>query len=267
MHFAGMRSLLRQFFCTSPPPLQTVAVEFTRPQPQTDLYVVGDVHGRSDLVISLAERLLVEAQTSGRDWRIIFVGDYIDRGEDSAAVLPFLEALERANLGQIICLMGNHEQMMLDFLQDPAAHGARWLKYGGLQTLASFGLRGNITPEASGEVLMAVAQDFKRLLPTGLLDWVRSLPLSFASGNVSVVHAGANPALPMGEQTAETLLWGHPNFHKVPRRDGTWIVHGHTIVDAPTVSGGRIALDTGAIFTGRLTAAAIYTDGIIDFAT
>jgi serine/threonine protein phosphatase 1 len=237
------------------------------PRPETDLYVVGDVHGRRDLLVNLTERLMVEVQASNREWRLIFVGDYIDRGEESAGVLPFLQALDRAEAGRVVCLLGNHEQMMLDFLDDPVAHGAKWLRYGGLQTLASFGLRGTITAEAGADTLRAVAQDFRRLLPAGLLDWVRARPLSFSSGNVCVVHAGADPALTMGAQTAEALLWGHPQFRSVAREDGTWIVHGHSIVEAPSVAGGRIAIDTGAVFTSRLTAAAIYTDGVIDFAS
>ena len=260
-----MRSFLRQLFRNSSLPPQAEAFEFPRPQPETDLYVVGDVHGRNDLVISLAERLLAKVEAANREWRIVFVGDYIDRGEESSEVLSVLQLLVRLQPERIICLKGNHEQMMLNFLQNPLLHGAKWLNFGGLQTLASFGLRGNITSEASGEQMQAVAQDFRQLLPAGLIDWMTSLPLVFESGNVCVVHAGANPALPIAEQTEATLLWGHPNFPKSPRTDSLWIAHGHTIVREASFKSGRIAVDTGAVFSGKLTAAAIYTDGVIDF--
>jgi serine/threonine protein phosphatase 1 len=262
-----MRSLLGHFFRTTSPPPKADAFEFTQPQPDTDLYVVGDVHGRNDLVMSLAERLLSKVEDANREWRIVFVGDYIDRGEESSQVLSVLQMLVSAQPERIICLKGNHEQMMLNFLEDPLRHGAKWLNFGGLQTLASFGLRGNITADASGEQMQALAQDFRRLLPAGLVDWMKSLPLVFQSGNVCVVHAGANPALPIPEQTEATLLWGHPNFAKLPRTDSLWIVHGHTIVRKASVKSGRIAVDTGAVFSGKLTAAAIYTNGVIDFVT
>ena len=216
-------------------------------------------------MISLADRLFAQIEAANREWHIVFVGDYIDRGEESSEVLSVLQLLVRSQPERIICLKGNHEQMMLNFLNNPVEHGAKWLNFGGLQTLASFGLRGNITAEASGEQMLAVAQDLRRLLPAGLVDWMGSLPLVFQSGNVCVVHAGANPALPIAEQTEATLLWGHPNFTKIPRGDSIWIVHGHTIVRQATVKSGRIAIDTGAVFSGQLTAAVIYTDGVIDF--
>jgi serine/threonine protein phosphatase 1 len=267
MHCVEMISRLRKYLRAAKPSLQKGAAIFAQPCPETDLYVVGDIHGRSDLLIDLAERLLARVEAENREWRIVFVGDYIDRGEESSQVLSLLHLLVCSQPERILCLRGNHEQMMLNFLQNPVEHGAKWLNFGGLQTLASFGLRGNITAEASAEQMLAVAQDFRRLLPAALIDWLRSLPLVFQSGNVCVVHAGANPALPITDQPAATLLWGHPNFTKIPRDDGLWIVHGHTIVRQATVQPGRIAVDTGAVFSGILTAAIISTDGVIDFAT
>lgn len=260
-----MISRLRQYFGKSKRSPKNGTAAFAQPQPETDLYVVGDLHGRSDLLISLVEQLFSKIEVANREWRIVFVGDYIDRGEDSSQVLSLLQMLVRSQPDRILCLKGNHEQMMLDFLENPLEHGAKWLNFGGLQTLASFGMRGSITSEASGEQLLAVAQDLRRLLPAGLLDWMRSLPLVFQSGNVCVVHAGANPALPIPEQTAETMLWGHPKFTRIPRDDGIWVIHGHNIVREATVKNGRIAVDTGAVFSGKLTAAAIYTNGVIDF--
>lgn len=265
MHLVDMISRLRQYFRESKRSVQDGTATFAPPQPETDLYVVGDIHGRSDLLVSLTDLLFEEIEAANREWRIVFVGDCIDRGEDSSQVLSILQMLVQSQPDRIMCLKGNHEQMMLDFLEDPLKHGAKWLNFGGLQTLASFGLRGNITAEASGEQLLAVAEDFRRLLPAGLLDWLRSLPLVFQSGNVSVVHAGANPALPIPEQTVATILWGHPNFTKIPRDDGIWVVHGHNIVREATIKNGRIAVDTGAVFSGKLTAAVIYTNGVIDF--
>ena len=83
-------------------------------------------------------------------------------------------------------------------------------------------------------------------------------------GNVNFTHAGADPARPVAAQEAHTLTWGHPDFGMVPRSDGQWIVHGHTIVDAPFVAPGQICVDTGAFFSGRLTAARL-ADGDVQF--
>jgi serine/threonine protein phosphatase 1 len=86
---------------------------------------------------------------------------------------------------------------------------------------------------------------------------MRLLPLMHETGNVTVVHAGADPAKPLDQQAHRTLTWGHPDFRTTPRRDGQWVLHGHTIVDAPSADQGRIAVDTGAYATGRLTVARV----------
>ena len=84
----------------------------------------------------------------------------------------------------------------------------------------------------------------------------------YSSGNVHVVHAGADPARPLDRQSAHTLIWGHPDFLRRPRRDGQWVVYGHTIVDVVAAENGRIGVDTGAYATGRLSAALITRDGV-----
>lgn len=86
--------------------------------------------------------------------------------------------------------------------------------------------------------------------------------LTWVSGNICVTYAGANPALPISEQNDNTLLWGHRDFLKMPRHDVLWVVHGHTVVDTTEAKNGRISIDTGACFTGRLTAAVITTEKV-----
>lgn len=213
--------------------------------------VIGDVHGCDRLLAALLGRLAgVGAE------RIVFVGDYIDRGEESAAVLDRLFALWQADAGRHIFLRGNHEEMMLRFLDDPAAHAVRWMRYGGLQTLASFGIGG--IGETADEARALRARDaLAAALGPEKLAWLRGLPCLDASGNVTVVHAGADPARPLAEQSESTLIWGHPDFENRPRRDGLWLVHGHKIRDRVTAEAGRIGVDTGAYATGRLSAAVI----------
>ncbi|WP_372922144.1 metallophosphoesterase family protein [Roseovarius sp.] len=219
---------------------------------------IGDIHGRVDLLRELDG--LIEAQCSG--WPVVFLGDYIDRGEQSREVLELLMSVSAESTPSVTCLMGNHERMLLEFLNDPAAYGPRWLRNGGLQALASFGVampRGDSKDPAVFENLRDRLSD---AMGDRAIAWLRTLPLTWRSGNVWAVHAGADPALPMIEQTEDVLLWGHSAFRKTLRTDGQWVVHGHTIVDAAQIEGGRIALDTGAYATGRLSAAGISADGV-----
>lgn len=237
---------LRQIFARRAARTDTAPVQsFAPPRPEHPFVAVGDLHGRLDLLRAL------EARLAGLpvDWPVVFVGDYVDRGDESAAVL-------RQMMGDMarphIAMMGNHEDMLLRFIDAPEAEAGRWLRNGGLQTLASFGVGG--TP---GQDPAAARDRLVEAMGPELVDWLRARPLWWQSGDVAVVHAGADPALPLPAQPRETLLWGHPAFGRVPRQDGLWVVHGHTIVDAPVAEGGRIPIDTGAFATGRLTAAVI----------
>lgn len=217
------------------------------PAPSTPLAVIGDVHGRADL---LSKALKGSVGTT------ILVGDYIDRGEDSAGVLRAL-----AERDDLICLMGNHEEMLLKFLDTPEDHGRRWLRYGGLQTLASFGVTGAM--ETSGAQELERARDsLAEAMGPALIDWVRARPSMWQSGNVAITHAGADPAIPMAAQSPQVLRWGHPDFYSTPRTDGIWVVHGHTIVETPAMRNGRVSVDTGAYATGRLTMALITDQGV-----
>lgn len=216
--------------------------------PDERLAVVGDIHGCAALLDALMERIDDAAPA-----RLVFVGDYVDRGEDSAGVLDRLHALACSDSARAVFLKGNHEDMMLRFLDDPGAKAAGWLRNGGLQTLASFGIGGlGANP---GEASAIKARDaLARALGPELLAWLRELPLSFVSGNVAVVHAAANPLKSIEAQSEQALLWGHPDFARTPRSDGVWVVHGHTIVDEVQPEDGRIGVDTGAYATGRLSA-------------
>jgi len=227
-------------------------------EPDQPFVAIGDIHGRADLLLELDR--LIKARCSG--WPVVFLGDYVDRGEQSREVLEHLMSVSPESTPSVTCLMGNHERMLLDFLDDPAGNGPRWLRNGGLQTLASFAVempRGDANDPAVFEDLRDRLSD---TMGDKMIAWLRALPLKWHSGNVWAVHAGADPDLPMTEQPDDVLLWGISAFRHTPRTDGQWVVHGHTIVDAAQIQGGRIALDTGAYATGRLSAAGISADGV-----
>jgi serine/threonine protein phosphatase 1 len=224
--------------------------------PSSPLIIVGDVHGCKYALDELLGKLDLDAHT------VVFVGDIVDRGEDSAAVISDVYARSQAQENPAICLMGNHERMMLDFLDDPVKTGARWLRFGGLQTLLSFNVTG-VTERSTGADLTTARDALRAALPEGVEVWLRELPFQFHSGNVHIVHAAASPNHPMNEQEEQVLLWGHPQFLKNPRSDDEWVVHGHTIVAEPTMLDGRISIDTGAYATGVLTAAVVDNTGVV----
>ncbi len=227
--------------------------------PSVPVCVIGDIHGRADLLARLLERL---AATVPPQACLVFVGDFVDRGDQSREVLETLWSLQQERTGQAICLMGNHERMLLDFLDEPVAHGARWMRHGGLQTLASYRV-GPAAATAEGADWIAVRDWFREELGE-TEPWLRTLPLTWQSGNLAVVHAAVDPALALEDQSESVLLWGHPEFGKTLRTDGIWVAHGHTIIDQPRAEHGRISVDTGAYATGTLTAAFI-NEGMVTF--
>ena len=225
--------------------------------------VVGDIHG----TLSLASKIVAKIESVASEntlncETIVFVGDYVDRGEESRQVLGLLVDLQQKDPNRYICLRGNHEQMMLDFLDDPEKFGGRWLRNGGLQTLASFGV-GGVTASSPAIVLKKARDNFRDSMPDGLETWIRNLPFTWQSGNVFVSHAGADPCSEMSDQMEQSLIWGHREFLTKQRQDGQWVVHGHFIVDHPVAEGGRINIDTGAYFSGKLTAALIGPNALV----
>ena len=231
--------------------------------PDAPFFAIGDIHGSTPLVAKILEQIDASGQTN---CPVVFLGDYVDRGDDTAGTLEQLRALSQDCTRPYIFLRGNHEQMLLDFLDAPAITGPFWLSSGGRHTLASYGLSvpySGIVPKE-----LEVLRDKLRLkMGPNLEDWLRSLPLSWQTGNVFLSHAGTDSTRDLDEQTNEALLWGHADAPFVARRDGMWTVQGHIIVDKPTVVAGRMFIDTGAYATGQLTAAQFDTDEVHFFST
>jgi serine/threonine protein phosphatase 1 len=225
--------------------------------PDGPLFIIGDLHGCKPQLMAL----LPQMEDRDPDAPRVFVGDYVDRGDDSAGVLRML--FDMKDDPRVTCLAGNHEDMMLGFLDKPEAKGQRWLRYGGLQTLASFGI-GGVTNGSEGAALVAARDALLDAMGADMVDWLRQLPTTWDSGNLTVVHAGADPATPLALQSDKTFKWGHKDFASVLRTDGKWVAHGHTIVDAANSDAGKIAVDTGAYATGILTAAYV-TSGDVAF--
>ena len=217
--------------------------------------MIGDIHG----ALPLLERLLQVIEQMEECPTVVCVGDYIDRGEYSAQVLELLMSLTARFPDLFYCLKGNHEQFLLEFLEKPEQAAERWLRHGGLQTLASYGIgaaREGARDRLRDVLVQSMGED--------TIAWLHGLPSFWKSGNVAVVHAGADPARPIEEQPERALIWGHSDFTRHPRRDGIWVAHGHIVVKEPQKTMGRINVDTGAYATGILSAAYI-TKGKVTF--
>lgn len=212
-------------------------------------FAIGDVHGCLRKLMRLFDRCLRHCDE--QPGRFVFVGDYLDRGPDSRGVVEMLRRVQGELPGQVICLKGNHEAMMLDAVRTD--DDDLWLLNGGGHTLLSYGI--------------ARAAD----MPRDILDWVDALPLSFDDGRRLFVHAGVNPFVPLDQQSEHDRLWIREPFLSSTRDYGRLIVHGHTPLAAgrPDLRPNRLNLDTAAVYGGPLTAAVFDEDktGPVTFLT
>jgi serine/threonine protein phosphatase 1 len=213
------------------------------------LYVIGDVHGCIKLLDDLLERIDAHLgrHPAPRHLRI-FLGDYVDRGPDSRAVIDRLIAHQKTH--NAVYLRGNHETLMLDFLRDPAIL-ADWELLGGLPTLMSYGLKPPLRSDAQMRVKLAA--DLDAALPESHRRFLLGLESSFTCGDFFFAHAGVRPGIPLTQQREEDLLWIRDEFLLYEKDFGKVVVHGHTPVSAPEVRANRIDIDTGAYATGNLT--------------
>jgi serine/threonine protein phosphatase 1 len=221
--------------------------------------VIGDIHGRLDLLDALLAR--IAAQPGGDTARILFVGDLVDRGPDSAGVLARVHALHKADPDRVLCLMGNHERMMLDFLEDAPHAGPRWIRNGGSDTLNSFGLS-PWARRANEDALQDLAEALRSALGAEKVDWLTTLPLIWQEGLLAVTHAGADPKRDMADQNPQRLIWGPRKREAAHRSDGIWVAQGHVIVETAHAQDQRIWVDTGAFRSGQLSAAWIDASGL-----
>lgn len=218
----------------------------------TRIYAIGDIHGRADLLIDTIERIDgdLERRPIGRSVEV-YLGDYVDRGPDSKAVIDLLSV--RLVNNRAICLRGNHEELMERFLRDPD-HLDAWSQLGGLQTLESYG----VVPDPNGgETSRDLHNRFCRLFPRTHLLFLQCLKPWLGCGDLLFVHAGIRPGVPFEQQQLNDLIWIRGEFLDSQLDHGKLIVHGHTPVPHPDIRANRINIDTGAVWSGTLTCIAI----------
>jgi serine/threonine protein phosphatase 1 len=221
------------------------------------LYLVGDIHGRRDLLRDMHQRIDGDkARRGGAPAREIYLGDYIDRGPSSAGVIS--ELLDRAAHVDAVFLRGNHEQMLLDLLD---GHDVLedWLHVGGTATLLSYGVAPRLIARLVSPA--AIRRQLAAALPAEHRRFYEGTQLYARLGPYLAVHAGLRPGLPLEAQSAMDLLCIRREFLQYTGDLGFIVVHGHTPAIAPELRPNRINIDTGAFATNRLTTLRIDADG------
>jgi serine/threonine protein phosphatase 1 len=219
----------------------------------SSIYAVGDVHGCLDQLLRLEEKIVADAAERDGDKLIVMLGDYIDRGPSSSAVLDHLTAPPPPGFRRI-CLAGNHDQMFVDFYDAPSIH-SDWLGLGGDETLASYGvyLDDNLHP---------LRTQIKTLVPVDHIEFLRDLPSMVTLHTFCFAHAGIDPRRSLDAQDDEVLLTSRPHEFEWQSYSGHYtVVHGHTPVKEVRL-GSRVNLDLKVYESGQLAALRITEDGM-----
>jgi serine/threonine protein phosphatase 1 len=215
------------------------------------IYAIGDIHGRLDLFETLIARIREDATVRpAKRTRLLLIGDMIDRGPSSAQLLRQLMKVDLRNERMII-LRGNHEEIMLSAMGGDLEALEGWLRFGGDETLKSYGMAAEDLDLSLEEIHSKAVQ----LIGRDVLQWISDLPFSYRSGDFFFVHAGIRPGVPINAQDRDDMLWIREDFTEATDDHEVIVVHGHTIFEyGPEILRNRIGLDTGAYRTGRLSA-------------
>lgn len=213
------------------------------------IYAIGDIHGCAQLLDGLVARIAQDiAQRPVSTPLAVFLGDYIDRGPASAQVL--MRFARHDFPFPVVTLRGNHEAMLDTFLND-ASYLASWRRFGGLETLHSFGLDvSRLLTEADFE---RARDQLESVLPPEIRTFLAATQTHYTAGDYYFCHAGVRPGIPLASQKEEDLLWIREEFLTSTADHGKLIVHGHTPVETPEMRPNRINIDTGAYLSGTLT--------------
>jgi serine/threonine protein phosphatase 1 len=219
--------------------------------PDQRVYAIGDVHGCLDRLAAM--HALIAADLAERpvgEPLLVHLGDYVDRGPDSAGVVGQLAGRVAMPDVPTVNLMGNHEHMMLDAVASGEAEAVElWLANGGTESLVSWGVPRSAQP-----------RDWASYLPTPHLLFLRDLAVYHEAGGYLFVHAGVRPGIPLAQQSRHDLMWIREPFLSSKGSFGAVVVHGHTPRQEPVVRPNRIGIDTGAVIGGVLTCVVLEAD-------
>ncbi|NMG42429.1 serine/threonine protein phosphatase [Aromatoleum toluvorans] len=221
--------------------------------PGTVVYAIGDIHGRLDLLDALLQGIALDARLRPAQRRVlVYLGDYVSRGPDSRGVVDRVIDWRPEGF-EVIALKGNHEEVMLRFLDGELFVGGHWMDYGGADTLAHYGVAVDDPSCRDPETLAHLCARLRGSIPPAHLALLRGLAPSHREGGYLFVHAGVLPGVPLGEQSERDFVWIRKRFLVSDRDHGAVVVHGHCISEQPDVRHNRIGIDTGAYRSGVLT--------------
>ena len=213
------------------------------------VYAIGDIHGRIDLFDSLIEAIeRDDASRRAARTTVILLGDLIDRGPDSAAVVA--RAKEWSKRRRLEFIKGNHEEMLISSMSDlDVLRG--FLKYGGRETILSYGIDPIALRDADFDELQQMMAD---AIPQDDIDFLDGFQKFIQIGDYLFVHAGIRPNTPLQHQLGKDCRWIREPFLSHDGDLGAFVIHGHTITEEPQIRSNRIGIDTGAFLHGTLTA-------------
>ena len=226
------------------------------PNETARVYVIGDVHGRLDLLDRVIAAIHRDVEEPGPGALTVTLGDYIDRGPASRGVIDRLS--ENPFPTPYVALKGNHEALLEDFLADPKI-GPHWWRLGGIETLHSYGVP--VRRLMVGRINQETADRLRAALPAEHVKFLKLLKTSFSHGKYFLCHAGVRPGVALERQSDADLIWIRDEFLNSEMDFGKIVVHGHTPVKVPEVRPNRINIDTGAFATGKLTCVALDEGG------
>ena len=222
--------------------------------PGLRIYAVGDVHGRADCLAVIFDLIADDrAQSPPVRSQIVMLGDYTDRGPHSMQVIETLADLTRD--ADFICLKGNHDQWLEEFLVAPE-NGDAFLYWGGMETLASYGVDFS-SPRQSNAML---SRELGRKMPKKHRRFLGELRFQHVAGDYFFAHAGVRPGIPLEEQDPHDLMWIRDEFLLHEGDFGKVIVHGHTPGMDVDIRRNRINADSRAYETGRLSCIVLEND-------
>ena len=199
------------------------------------IFTIGDIHGCISKLESIMDMIDIDVQNDS----LVFIGDYIDRGPDPKGVVDFVLEL-RESINQVICLLGNHEQMFLDYLHDENFNKEIFLVNGGGNTISSYGV-------------IETAEGIKVDVPESHMQFFTSLLPYYETDDYIFVHAGLRPNIPLEKQSIEDLIWIRYEFINSSYDFGKTVIFGHTLFSQPLIEPNKIGIDTGAVYGGKLT--------------
>ncbi len=214
----------------------------------TRLYAVGDIHGRADLLLKLHKKIAADSANFSGVKKIIYLGDYVDRGTTSRQVLDILTTSPLDNFESIF-LMGNHEYAMMDFIKNPSKDMPWIMRWGGDATVRNYGIPLGQTSKAK-----KISSLLKKAVPNSHKEFLGTLITCHIEGDYLFVHAGVRPNVPIKEQKLIDLLLIRDDFIGIPHNLPYTVVFGHTVVKNPIIEKDKIGIDTGAYLGESLTA-------------